>query len=88
MCGPRSDLLRAGLDQLPCQAAAGDPPGLFVTVQVWQAETLPAHHRPLCVHALQLLLSCTGVEREGRESYGFYSVLKKGRGQIRHRPAL
>lgn len=59
-----SDLLWAGLDQLSCQAAAGDPPRLFVTVQVWEAKTLPAHHRPLHVHAVQLLLSCTYRERE------------------------
>lgn len=64
VCGPSSDLLWAGLDQLSCQAAAGDPPRLFVTVQVWQAEALPAHDGPIRVHALQLLLSYTHIHRE------------------------
>lgn len=79
VCGLRSDLLWAGLDQLSCQAAAGDPPRLFVTVQVWQAETLPAHHRPLRVHQLQLLLGCTEGDAE---SLWFILHIKKDKNRF------
>lgn len=53
-----SDLLRPGLDQFSRQAAAGDPPGLLVAVQVGKAETLPAHGGPLGVRELQILVGC------------------------------
>lgn len=72
--GPCSGLLWAGLDKLSPQAAAGDPPSLFVTVQVWQAETLPAHRRPLRVHTLRLLPSCRRREGGG---FGLLFILKK-----------
>lgn len=57
-CSLCSDLLCSGLDQLSRQAAAGNPDGLLVTVQVWQAEPVPAHHGPVPVCVLQLRLSC------------------------------
>lgn len=86
VCGPSSDLLWAGLDQLSCQAAAWDPPRLFVTVQVWQTQTLPAQNRPLHVHTLQLLLSCAHTHTQ--KSLGFRLHIKKRPVHILLMPAV
>lgn len=76
-CSLDSDLLRARLDQLSCQAAAaaGNPDGLLVTVQVWQAEPVPAHDGPVPVRVLQLRLSCKHTHTQGGfTTYSFTSA--------------
>lgn len=74
-CSLGSDLLWAGLDQLSCQAAAGNPDGLLVRVQVWQAEPVPAHHGPVPVRVLQLRFSCKHTQG-GFTIYSFFFFFK------------